>query len=251
MMRDPVLNGEPRSMGSLAIQPPHGRQTRATIDFNINAGDDGAINGTNGNTHRQPGHLPNGLSSSVTPNGVRHSMSNGEHIQGTHAENAEHARPSALQRAKSDFGPRHREREGPTAPAAPTDTEDQLAPVRHGWDEQYTSNEYLQLLHSNFFMYYTDKRHDTNGVAASQPQSWATQDWRMRDRLKTVSAALAICLNIGVDPPDSIKTTPCAKLEAWIDPTGTSTGSTKTMEQIGKRLQEQYETLSLRTRYKQ
>ena len=255
MMRDPVLNGEPRSMGSLAIQPPHGRQTRATIDFNINAGDDGAINGTNGSTQRQPGHLPNGLSSSVIPNGVtngvRHSMSNGEHSQGIHAENAEHARPSALQRAKSDFGPRHREREGSTAPATPTDTEDQLAPVRHGWDEQYTSNEYLQLLHSNFFMYYTDKRHDTNGVAASQPQSWASQDWRMRDRLKTVSAALAICLNIGVDPPDSIKTTPCAKLEAWIDPTGTSTGSTKTMEQIGKRLQEQYETLSLRTRYKQ
>lgn len=80
---------------------------------------------------------------------------------------------------------------------------------------------------------------------------WASQDWRMRDRLNTVSAALAICLNIRTDPPDSIKTNPCAKLEAWIDPTGTSGGSTKTIEQIGKRLQEQYETLSLRTRYKQ
>ena len=73
----------------------------------------------------------------------------------------------------------------------------------------------------------------------------------MKDRLKTVSAALAICLNIGVDPPDVVKTNPTAKLEAWVDPTATTGGQTKTMEQIGRRLQEQYETLSLRTRYKQ
>lgn len=73
----------------------------------------------------------------------------------------------------------------------------------------------------------------------------------MRDRLKTVSAALAICLNIGVDPPDVVRTNPSAKLEAWVDPTGTTGQQTKVMETIGKKLQEQYETLSLRTRYKQ
>lgn len=74
----------------------------------------------------------------------------------------------------------------------------------------------------------------------------------MKDRLKTVSAALAICLNIGVDPPDVVKTNPTAKLECWVDPTSTTGGGqTKIMEQIGKKLQEQYETLSLRTRYKQ
>jgi regulatory associated protein of mTOR len=73
----------------------------------------------------------------------------------------------------------------------------------------------------------------------------------MKDRLKTVSAALAICLNLGVDPPDVVKTNPTAKLESWVDPTATTGGQTKTMEQIGKKLQEQYETLSLRTRYKQ
>lgn len=98
-------------------------------------------------------------------------------------------------------------------------------------------------------MYYTDKRHDTSGLpkANSGPNS----DWRMKDRLKTVSAALAICLNLGVDPPDVVKTNPTAKLESWVDPTATTGGQTKTMEQIGKKLQEQYETLSLRTRYKQ
>lgn len=73
----------------------------------------------------------------------------------------------------------------------------------------------------------------------------------MRDRLKTVSAALAICLNIGVDPPDVVKTNPTSKLECWVDPTSTTGGQNKVMEQIGKKLQEQYETLSLRTRYKQ
>ena len=250
-MRDPVLNGEPRSMSSLPVQPPHGRQTRATIDFNVNPGEDVAINGPNGNTYRQNGQISNFLDHTGLPNGTRQPMTSGELIKSSQGGPIAPSRPSVLQRTRSDIGPRHRDREGSAVSTVPEDTEDQLAPVRHGWDEQYTSNEYLQLLHSNFFMYYTDKRHDTNGVAASHPQSWAKQDWRMRDRLKTVSAALAICLNIGVDPPDSIKTNPCAKLEAWIDPTGTSTGSTKTMEQIGKRLQEQYETLSLRTRYKQ
>ena len=103
-------------------------------------------------------------------------------------------------------------------------------------------------------MYFTEKRHDTDGVPRDPVGSWPSQDWRMKDRLKTVSAALAICLNIGVDPPDVIKTNPTAKLECWVDPNPTSTtggGQNKIMEQIGKKLQEQYETLSLRTRYKQ
>lgn len=98
-------------------------------------------------------------------------------------------------------------------------------------------------------MYYTDKRHDTSGLP--KEDSGPNSDWRMKDRLKTVSAALAICLNLGVDPPDVVKTNPTAKLESWVDPTATTGGQTKTMEQIGKKLQEQYETLSLRTRYKQ
>jgi regulatory associated protein of mTOR len=98
-------------------------------------------------------------------------------------------------------------------------------------------------------MYYTDKRHDTSGLP--KEGTGPNSDWRMKDRLKTVSAALAICLNLGVDPPDVVKTNPTAKLESWVDPTATTGGQTKTMEQIGKKLQEQYETLSLRTRYKQ
>ena len=154
-------------------------------------------------------------------------------------------RPSPLMRARSDFGPRNKSK------TATAETDDELLHMRHGWENEYTSNEYLSLLNSAFYLYYTDKRHDTSGIPKMSADAWSNADWRMKDRLKTVSAALAICLNLGVDPPDVIKTSPCAKLESWVDPTATTGGSTKTMEQIGKKLQEQYETLSLRTRYKQ
>ncbi|GMG13091.1 unnamed protein product [Aspergillus oryzae] len=143
------------------------------------------------------------------------------------------ARPSTLKRAKSDYGPRL------GFDKSPGEDEEDFA-MRHGWQEEYTSSEYLKILHS------------TNGMPRDPVGSWPSQDWRMKDRLKTVSAALAICLNIGVDPPDVDKTNPTAKLECWVDPTSTTGGGqTKIMEQIGKKLQEQYETLSLRTRYKQ
>ena len=49
---------------------------------------------------------------------------------------------------------------------------------------------------------------------------YGLDDWRMKEKMKTVSAVLILCLNIGVDPPDVIKTTPCAKLECWVDPFG-------------------------------
>ena len=35
-------------------------------------------------------------------------------------------------------------------------------------------------------------------------------------QMKTVSVALVLCLNIGVDPPDVMKTYPCARIETWI-----------------------------------
>ena len=42
--------------------------------------------------------------------------------------------------------------------------------------------------------------------------------WRQKERLKTTAVALVLCLNIGVDPPDIIKISPCARLECWVDP---------------------------------
>ncbi|OQE28743.1 hypothetical protein PENSTE_c003G03010 [Penicillium steckii] len=158
---------------------------------------------------------------------------------------AETSRPAMLKRTRSDYGPSR------IVFDKSADDEEDFA-MRHGWQEEYTSSEYLKILHSNFYMYFTEKRHETNGIPRDPVGSWPSQDWRMKDRLKTVSAALAICLNIGVDPPDVVKTNPTSKLECWVDPTSTTGGGqNKIMEQIGKKLQEQYETLSLRTRYKQ
>jgi regulator-associated protein of mTOR len=96
-------------------------------------------------------------------------------------------------------------------------------------------------------MYFTDERHASTGKPKSP--SFEVQDWRMRDRLKTVSAALAVCLNIGVEPPDQLRTNPGARMEAWQDPSVSPVG--KALENIGKSLQAQYETLAIRTRYKQ
>ncbi|CZT45694.1 related to raptor, a binding partner of target of rapamycin (TOR) [Rhynchosporium secalis] len=147
-----------------------------------------------------------------------------------------------LQRSKSDYGPRGEDQE-----SAEEDVQDWGA--RHGFEDHYASEEYVSQLANNWYMYFTDKRHETTGNPKPKSASYELQDWRMKDRLKTVSAALAICLNIGVEPPDQLKTTPGAKLEAWQDPTTPPVA--KALEIIGKALQSQYETLAIRTRYKQ
>ncbi|SJM84021.1 probable Target of rapamycin complex 1 subunit KOG1 [Zygosaccharomyces bailii] len=131
--------------------------------------------------------------------------------------------------------------------------------TRHGFDEQYHSEQFLQTLANDFIFYYDDKRHKTNGnptpeedkIEDAEHYYQPIHDWKiMKDRQKTVSAALLLCLNLGVDPPDVIKTQPCARVESWVDPLNFQ-DSKKAIEQIGKNLQAQYETLSLRTRYKQ
>lgn len=132
--------------------------------------------------------------------------------------------------------------------------------MRHGFDEDYNLEKFLSLLANNFYIYFDDKRHNANGspiLAAMKRDPEVAKnyqpivDWKvMKDRQKTILAVLVLCLNLGVDPPDVMKTYPCAKLESWCDPTA-YTDTRKALEQIGKNLQTQYETLSLRTRYKQ
>lgn len=36
--------------------------------------------------------------------------------------------------------------------------------------------------------------------------------------MKTGYVALVLALNIGIDPPDNPKTSPCARIECWVDP---------------------------------
>ncbi|KAI8435475.1 LOW QUALITY PROTEIN: hypothetical protein MSG28_003776, partial [Choristoneura fumiferana] len=42
--------------------------------------------------------------------------------------------------------------------------------------------------------------------------------WRVKEKYKTHCVALVLCLNVGVDAPDVVKTQPCARLECWIEP---------------------------------
>ena len=72
--------------------------------------------------------------------------------------------------------------------------------------------------------------------------------WRLRDRLKTVAAALVLCLNVGVDPPDVVKPDPCARSECWVDTQ--SMPAQKALEAIGKALHSQYEVWQPRARYR-
>lgn len=57
--------------------------------------------------------------------------------------------------------------------------------------------------------------------------------------MKTGCVALVMCLNIGVDPPDVIKISPCATIECWIDPF--SMFPPKALETIAQNLTIQYE----------
>ncbi|TFK65446.1 hypothetical protein BDN72DRAFT_196251 [Pluteus cervinus] len=99
--------------------------------------------------------------------------------------------------------------------------------------------------------YWSAKRHLTCGNP-SPPPPWSSKpiQWRGSSpgKLKTANAALVLCLNIDVDPPDVIKTNPCAVLECWVDPH--TMPSHKALEAIGSNLQHQFEGLSLKIPYK-
>ncbi|KAK0233895.1 raptor N-terminal caspase like domain-containing protein [Armillaria fumosa] len=99
--------------------------------------------------------------------------------------------------------------------------------------------------------YWSAKRHLTCGNPTPQPP-WSAQltPWRNSalGKLKTANAALILCLNIDVDPPDIVKTQPCAVLECWVDPR--LLPSNRAVEAIGANLKSQYEGLSLKIQYK-
>lgn len=115
------------------------------------------------------------------------------------------------------------------------------------WSEKNLIDELkkLVLTDKDLRLAFCDERHSDKieGI------DWKTQTWRMKERMKTVSVALVLCLNVGVDPPDIVKTQPCARLECWIDPSTMS--GPKALESIGQALQVQYERWQPRARYKQ
>ncbi|KAL8413347.1 hypothetical protein RB594_004823 [Gaeumannomyces avenae] len=215
------------------------------------------VAGTSSLPYRRPSSAPgskhNSSASLALPNGAGSSESAATPAPAS--ASSLHSRPSTgskpmLMRSKSDYA-------GMLAHTDSDDDQDSRPGsrrknpyswgARHGFGDHYESEDIISQLVNNWYMYFTEKRHDTTGKPKLDP--FVIQDWRMRDRLKTVSAAIAVCLNIGVEPPDQLKTSPGAKLEAWQDPT--TPPNAKALENIGKALQSQYETLAMRTRYKQ
>ncbi|XP_008799843.2 regulatory-associated protein of TOR 1-like isoform X2 [Phoenix dactylifera] len=95
-----------------------------------------------------------------------------------------------------------------------------------------------------------DFRHEgfEDCMPSGPSESGLVSKWRPKDRMKTEYVALVLCLNIGVDPPDVIKISPCARMECWIDPS--SMAAPKALETIGKALHAQYERWLPRARYK-
>ncbi|XP_075158301.1 regulatory associated protein of MTOR complex 1 [Haematobia irritans] len=111
--------------------------------------------------------------------------------------------------------------------------------------QQLTLSENLELFPDHRCpLCFQAKRHHE----AIEAVKYERQPWRIRERMKTASVALVLCLNIGVDPPDVIKIQPCARLECWIDPSSVS--APKAMDLIGSNLQMQYERWQPRARYK-
>ena len=102
-------------------------------------------------------------------------------------------------------------------------------------------------------MFFCEERHEASDTGmeegcVSGGEREVVSKWRMKDRMKTMSVALILCLNIGVDPPDVLKISPCARMQCWINPLAMA--PQKALEAIGKALQAQYERWQPRAKYK-
>ena len=99
-------------------------------------------------------------------------------------------------------------------------------------------------------MFMCEDRHESADLGREPPgtSEELVSKWRMKDRMKTMSVALILCLNIGVDPPDVLKISPCARMQCWINPL--SMQPQKALDAIGKALQAQYERWQPRAKYK-
>ena len=99
-------------------------------------------------------------------------------------------------------------------------------------------------------MFFCEERHEQSDVGTEPPggSEEVVSKWRMKDRMKTTSVALILCLNIGVDPPDVLKISPCARMQCWINPLAMQ--AQKALDCIGKALQAQYERWQPRAKYR-
>ena len=129
--------------------------------------------------------------------GYGNSRSNGAHL---HREESE----DGLSDERQEFT----ERSGSTISDVIQSSSDPEDPAADSYSDYASLNPH-----------WSSKRHLTCGnPSPKQIDPSSMSSWRSKDRLKTSNAALVVCLNIDVDPPDVVKTHPCSVLECWVDP---------------------------------
>lgn len=154
-MRDPNLV-DPRSVNDIRVKPPHGRQTRVALGLDTT----GEMNGkaTGYSHHWVPGPTTDGHvvhsrdayadgrenNYETTGHSERPLSAAPETVQ--YSPSSTSGGPKPLQRARSDLGPRHR------GDRSTLVVDEDLWRMRHGWEDEYTSNEYLALLNSVSFL---------------------------------------------------------------------------------------------------
>ena len=76
-------------------------------------------------------------------------------------------------------------------------------------------NQSQNILQEDSFEYLTDRKRSLQLYdCEASASSFMENSWRIKDRLKTVSCLICLCLNIGVDPPDAtvpVKPDNCAR----------------------------------------
>ena len=113
-------------------------------------------------------------------------------------------------------------------------------------DEEEASNVVERSDTYNSF--FTATRHEFQKTRKLDSFHNSIGTWRKKERMKTVRVALVLCLNIGTDPPDVVKTSPCARDECWIKTSVLP--PTKALRQVGETLRQQYERWQKRALYK-
>ncbi|KAG0690227.1 hypothetical protein C6P40_003537 [Pichia californica] len=124
-------------------------------------------------------------------------------------------------------------------------------------------SENIRFLHSSsqeiLYVYEDDKGYD---VVASldfwdktnpspDDATYKIADWKSSgNKKKTTMAALVMCLNLGIPPPDIMRPQEYPYLEAFINPS-TYPDTKLALQAIGKSLQNNYESISSRAKYKQ
>lgn len=119
---------------------------------------------------------------------------------------------------------------------------------RHGLQNDKSLLSSLQDLFSN---HYDLKRNTTSATPGPEDFTHKIADWKLSpNKKKTTHAALVMCLNLGIPPPDIQRPQKCPSLEAFVDPNAYPDFKVA-LQTIGKNLQAQYETISSRVKYKQ